>query len=164
MTRLPALPRAARIVAPLAGLSLLAAGCGGAATPTPAPGPATVSAHDTNLGKVLTDGKGRTLYLFEKDKPKESYCSGACAAIWPPFTTKAAPKAGSGVTASLLASTDRPDGTKQVTYHGHPLYYYVADNSKPGEMYGQDLKLFGDGWYVVSPKGEKVEKKKGGKS
>jgi len=120
MARLPALPRATRIVFPLAGLSLLAAGCGGAATPTPAPGPATVSAHDTSLGKVLTDGKGRSLYLFEKDKPKESYCTDACAAIWPPFTTKDAPKAGSGVTASLLASTDRPDGSKQVTYHGHP--------------------------------------------
>lgn len=112
----------------------------------------------TKLGKVLVDQKGRTLYLFQKDKGPKSTCSGACASVWPPLTTSGKPKAGSGVMASLLGTSRRADGKTQVTYNGHPLYLYVSD-AKPGDTKGENLDQFGAEWYVLSAKGDKVEPK-----
>lgn len=119
---------------------------------------ATVGTATTStLGRILVDNRGRTLYLFEKDKLGRSHCSGACATYWPPLLTRARPIAGSGVTQSLLGVTNRPDGTTQVTYGGHPLYRFVQD-TRPGQTSGQDLHFFGGGWYVVSRNGKKVER------
>ncbi len=126
-------------------------------------GAATVSVRSTGLGDVLVGSNGRTLYLFEKDKGSKSTCFGACAQQWPPLTSGGKPKAGSGVTASLLATTPRRGGKAQVTYNGHPVYYFVQD-SKAGDTKGQNLDAFGAEWYVLSAKGVKVERSSGGQN
>jgi len=117
----------------------------------------TVAIKSSGLGRILVDAKGRTLYLFEKDKGTTSSCYGACASGWPPYTTLAAPQAGSGAAASLLGTTTRTDGTTQVTYKGHPLYYFVGD-TKPGEVTGEGVNAFGAKWYVLAPSGNKIDK------
>lgn len=119
--------------------------------------PATLTVHSApSLGQVLVDGSGRTLYLFEADTSAKSTCNGPCALAWPPLLTSSAPHAGSAVMPSLLGTTTRQDGTLQVTYNGHPLYYFAGDTTS-GETKGQGLKAFGAEWYVVSPAGAKVE-------
>jgi len=123
----------------------------------PAAGGATVAVSSSKLGKILVDGSGRTLYLFEKDKGTTSSCYGACASGWPPYTTTGAPQAGSGASAALLGTTTRTDGKTEVTYHGHPLYYFAGD-TKPSDTTGEGLKAFGAEWYVLSAAGDKVEK------
>ena len=153
---------------PVVVIALIAAGCGSSkktsTTSTTASKPAstarttTVAAKKTDLGTILVDSSGRTLYLFEKDKGDNSSCSGACAAAWPPLTTSAKPTTGTGVTASLLGTTKRSDGKTEVTYNGHPLYTYVGDGA-PGQTSGEGLKQFGAEWYVLSPHGNKVETK-----
>ena len=95
-----------------------------------------------------------TVYLFEADKGSKSSCTGACAAAWPPVTGN--PKAGAGAMAGDLGTITRPDGTKQVTYKGHPLYLYAKDGDA-GDAYGEGLKQFGAGWYVLAPSGKKVD-------
>jgi predicted lipoprotein with Yx(FWY)xxD motif len=158
-------------LAALAAVGLLAAGCGssgsgsggmggyGSSGTAPAGGGAssvaTVSATSTSLGTILVDGSGRTLYVFEKDQPNQSACAGACAAAWPVDQSSGAPKAGSGVTASLLGTIKRGDNTTQVTYHRHPLYYYSGD-SQAGQQNGQGVDAFGAKWFVVDPAGGAV--------
>ena len=110
-----------------------------------------------DLGKVLVNGHGQTLYLFEKDKHGKSACSGACANQWPPTFTTGKPHAGAGVKASLLGTTKRSDGKTQVTYAGHPLYAYVGD-SRAGQANGEGSKAFGAEWYVMNAAGKKVDK------
>ena len=124
------------------------------ATPTK---PATVKTRSNKLGKILVDGRSRTLYLFEKDKHGKSACSGMCATNWPPLLTKGKPKAVSGVKSSLLGTTKRSDGTTQVTYNKHPLYTFIADKSKPGSTKGEGLDAFGAEWYVLGTNGKKIE-------
>jgi predicted lipoprotein with Yx(FWY)xxD motif len=116
----------------------------------------TVSTATSKLGRILVDGRGRTLYLFEKDARGHSACAGTCAAYWPPLLTKGAPTAGRSAKKTLLGITRRADGTTQVTYAGHPLYRFVQD-TKPGQTSGQDLHDFGAGWYVLGPAGAKLE-------
>ena len=116
---------------------------------------ATVSSAKTNLGKIIVNGRGRTLYLFEKDRRGQSACSGACAVYWPPLITHGKPKAKGAAKQSLLGTIKRADGSRQVTYAGHPLYRFVQD-TKAGQTKGQDTHFFGGGWYVVSPSGKKV--------
>jgi predicted lipoprotein with Yx(FWY)xxD motif len=128
---------------------------GGASTPTRAPASLTVRTV-TPLGQILVDGSGRTLYLFESDTNTASTCSGACAQGWPPFVTSGSPQAGSGVTPSLVSTLRRSDGALQVTYNGHPLYYFAGD-TKAGDTKGEGLNAFGAGWDVVSPAGDKIE-------
>jgi predicted lipoprotein with Yx(FWY)xxD motif len=115
-------------------------------------GLASVSGID---GKFLAGNQGRAMYLFEADKSSASTCTGACAATWPPVTAASMPMAGSGVEQSLLGTTKRADGTEQVTYNGHPLYYFAADAA--GMAKGQGYKDFGAGWYVVNAKGSKID-------
>ena len=105
---------------------------------------------------ALVDGKGRTLYLWEADKSGTSTCMGACAAAWPPVTVSGTPQAGSGVSHSLLGTAKRDDGTAQVTYNGHPLYYFAGDTG-PGMAKGQGSKAFGADWYVLNAKGSKID-------
>ena len=107
-------------------------------------------------GKFLADGQGRALYLFEADKGSTSTCTGACASAWPPVTASAMPMAGGGVSQSLLGTTKRADGTEQLTYNGHPLYYFSADTGS-GMAKGQGTKAFGADWYVLNAKGSKID-------
>ena len=111
------------------------------------------------LGQILTDGQGRTLYLFEKDSGPKSTCYGPCAGKWPPFTTSAKPKAGDGARASSLDTATRSNGTKQVVYDGHPLYYYAGDRGRSGNTKGEGLDAFGAECYALSKTGTKVEGK-----
>jgi predicted lipoprotein with Yx(FWY)xxD motif len=98
---------------------------------------------------VLTNGKGLTLYWFAPDTPVRSVCTGACAQYWPPLTGPAT--AGPGVTGRLGTIT-RPDGSKQATYDGHPLYTYIADTA-PGQARGNNLNLNGGVWHEVTVPG-----------
>jgi predicted lipoprotein with Yx(FWY)xxD motif len=115
---------------------------------------ARVTAKSSRFGKVLFDGRGYALYLFGADGRKRSTCYGACAKAWPPFFTKSKPVAGPGVRAGLLGTTRRRDGRLQVTYAGHPLYYYVDDGR--GEIKCQNVSEFGGLWLVVAPNGKAV--------
>jgi predicted lipoprotein with Yx(FWY)xxD motif len=118
-------------------------------------GGATVAVAKSALGPILVDSRGITLYDFPKDRGTTSSCYGACAALWPPLTTKGKPVAGRGVRASLLGTTKRKDGKLEVTYNGHPLYYFVSDR-KPGQTTGQGLNQFGAPWWVLSPAGKEI--------
>jgi predicted lipoprotein with Yx(FWY)xxD motif len=106
-----------------------------------------------DLGMVLIDSKGFTLYDFHKDKGTKSMCNGACAEAWPPLLTEGEPSVGNGAKESLLGTTTRDDGTTQVTYAGHPIYTFVGDK-KPGEATGNDVDAFGAEWYALMANGE----------
>jgi predicted lipoprotein with Yx(FWY)xxD motif len=140
------------VVVGVIGLAVVTAGCGGA-VPSSNGGPATLKLD----GHYLVDQRGQSVYLFEKDEEGESYCTGACAAVWPPLETSSAPRAGSGIQDGALGTIKRSDGDMQVTYHGHPLYYYAADASTPGKTKGEDIEQFGSGWYLVNTHGNPVE-------
>jgi predicted lipoprotein with Yx(FWY)xxD motif len=114
---------------------------------------ATVGAEDSDLGEIVVDAEGRTLYVFLADESTESTCYDECEEAWPPLTVDGEPVAGEGVDASLLATSERSDGSTQVTLDGHPLYYFGADET-PDDMNGQGV---GDVWYVVSPSGDAIE-------
>jgi predicted lipoprotein with Yx(FWY)xxD motif len=113
------------------------------------------------LGTYLTDGTGKTLYLFTIDTSTKSNCPAACAKFWPPLTTTGAPTAGTGATASMLTTIKRSDGSTQVVYNGHPLYYYAMDKAA-GQTTGQGLNVFGGLWWVVSPQGAAIHKSASG--
>jgi predicted lipoprotein with Yx(FWY)xxD motif len=126
---------------------------GGSAKTRPAVAPGSaISLRQTALGKTLVDANGRTLYLFEADKPNVSTLSAAGLAIWPPFTASAKPRATNGVNAARIGTITGAGGSRQVTYNGHPLYYYVGDHN-PGQTQGQGLNQFGALWYVLSANG-----------
>jgi predicted lipoprotein with Yx(FWY)xxD motif len=117
----------------------------------------TVKVHASRYGRILVDGQGRTLYLFTRDRGAKSRCYGACARAWPPFlaAADAAPRAAGGANPAKLGTTARRGGTTQVTYAGHPLYYYVNDR-KPGQILCQDVVEFGGTWLVVSRAGRAI--------
>jgi predicted lipoprotein with Yx(FWY)xxD motif len=117
----------------------------------PAEGDATVATAESDLGTILVDGEGRTLYLFMPDAQGASTCTDSCLATWPALAGPAT--AGSGVDQALLATVNRPDdGSAQVTYNGWPLYYFASD-AAPGDTNGQGV---GDIWYVVDPSGNAI--------
>ena len=113
---------------------------------------ASISVKQTALGPMLTDGSGRTLYLFAPDTRNMSTLSSAGRAIWPPFTAARRPAAGQGVQAGDIGRVSGATGSAQVTYNGHPLYYFVGDR-QPGQSTGQGLNEFGGRWYVLSSAG-----------
>jgi predicted lipoprotein with Yx(FWY)xxD motif len=117
---------------------------------------ASVGVSQSRLGRILVDGRGRALYLFEKDKRGQSSCNGACAIAWPPLIAYGTPRAKPGVKASWLGRTRRKDGRWQVTYRRHPLYTFVKDTKK-GQTNGEGVNAFGAQWDLVSPAGAKVE-------
>jgi predicted lipoprotein with Yx(FWY)xxD motif len=117
---------------------------------------ATVSTRHGKLGTFLVGTNGRTLYLFEKDKTSKSTCSGQCATYWPPLLTTGKPKAAGKAKASLLGTTKRSDGKLQVTYKGHPVYYFIQD-TKPGQTAGEGFNGFGAKWYAMAPSGKKID-------
>jgi predicted lipoprotein with Yx(FWY)xxD motif len=135
--------------------AVLAAGSAATTTRADSAQAVTITAHASRYGKILFDSRGRVLYLFARDRAGRSSCSGACAKAWPPFLTKGAPKAGPGVNAKLLGTTKRRDGTLQVTYAKHPLYYFKED-TKPGQIKCQNVSNFGGLWLVVAPSGKAV--------
>ena len=136
---------------------VLAAICGSLtfafAQDTAAPGTTLEVAQTEALGDFLVDADGMTLYLFTKDTENTSTCYDDCASAWPPFLTDGEAAVGEGLDASLLGTTERTDGTVQVTYNGWPLYHWAKDEA-PGDTTGQDI---GEVWYVVSPAGEAVQ-------
>lgn len=107
---------------------------------------------DTDLGTIVVDPEGMTLYAFANDADGESTCYDACAATWPPLGDEGQ-IAGAGIDEALLGTTARDDGTTQITYNGWPLYYYVSDE-EPGDVQGQGV---GDVWFVIDPAGEMIE-------
>ncbi len=160
-SRLIAFLAGAPVVA-LTALSIAACGGGGSgasastAPPKTASGrPATVGVANSDLGKILVDSQGRTLYLFQKDSGTQSACTGACASAWPPLRAQGKPTVGSGANASIVATSPRSDGKPQVVYNGHPLYRYQGDQ-KPGDTNGQGLTAFGGGWFALSSAGSQV--------
>jgi predicted lipoprotein with Yx(FWY)xxD motif len=152
------------VVVPLIAVAISACGSGGSgntgstttATPKTADGQAaTIGVANSDLGKILVDAQGRTLYLFKKDSGTKSACFGACASAWPPLRDAGKPTVADGAKASMVATTARSDGHPEVTYNGHPLYLFTGD-SKPGDTNGQGVNAFGGGWFALSPAGDQV--------
>jgi predicted lipoprotein with Yx(FWY)xxD motif len=147
----------------LAALAIGACGGGGSqATPvapkTTSGRPATVGLErDGNLGKVLVDSRGRTVYLFRRDSGGRSACAAACAAAWPPLRANGKPLAGPGLTAAKLTTMARSDGRPQLLYNGHPLYRFTGDRQR-GDTNGQGLTAFGAAWFAVSGAGDVVSR------
>lgn len=172
--RTHAIPAAVRLGMPLAATAMVVAACGstGSSGSTGATGSGgkttTTSSSSSGMhlasmvktahgshGSYLVDGSGHALYLFAKDKGGKSSCDSSCASFWPPAEVHGKPKAGSGVQAAALGTATRSGGAMQVTYHGHPLYYYAQD-SKPGDTLGQGQTTFGGLWTLVSPAGTSI--------
>jgi predicted lipoprotein with Yx(FWY)xxD motif len=149
-------------IAGVAAAALLLAACGSAAdtgtTARPAgpSGGVKIGTSNGAAGTYLTDGSGRALYLWVADHGMRSSCTGACAQAWPPLTAKGTPAAGGGVTAGDLSTVARAGGGTQVTYKGHPLYYYAGD-SGPGTTTGEGSDDFGAKWWLVAPTGAAVK-------
>lgn len=118
-------------------------------------GPAEIMVAESDLGPILVDAEGMTLYLFTQDTPGTSVCEDDCLAAWPPLEGE--PQAGDGVDESLLGSIERSDGTVQATYNDWPLYYFAQD-AAPGDLNGQAVN---EVWWVVSPEGEAVMESEG---
>jgi predicted lipoprotein with Yx(FWY)xxD motif len=115
-----------------------------------------VRVRRTAYGRALTDRRGFALYLFTSDRSTVSTCYGACATAWPPYIVRRRPTAAPGADAALLGVTRRRDGRLQLTYAGHPLYYYVGDR-QPGVVLCQAVTEYGGGWYVVAPSGTAIQ-------
>jgi predicted lipoprotein with Yx(FWY)xxD motif len=153
-TRL-SLPIVAVIVA--AAIAVIVSAAGGStkkAQPTVAANSA-LSVAQTSVGKALADANGRTLYLFAGDKPNVSTLSAAGQVYWPPFTSTTTPLATGGAVAGEIGAVTGPSSTRQLTYNGHPLYYFVGDH-KPGQAAGQGLNQFGARWYALSTAGAAI--------
>jgi predicted lipoprotein with Yx(FWY)xxD motif len=144
--------------------ALVVAGCGGssssststASETSASSGGGTVSAAEiSGLGTVLVNSEGMTVYMFAKDQGTTSSCYGSCEQGWPPVLAEGKPTAGEGAMSSQLGTTERKDGTMQVTYAGHPLYTFVEDKA-PGEATGNESTAFGGKWSVMDEAGEAV--------
>jgi predicted lipoprotein with Yx(FWY)xxD motif len=149
-----------------AGLSALAVVLGLTAGHSDAKRPAASSSpsstvvttrSDTGLGQILVDAQGRTLYLFAKDTGPTSTCQGSCASYWPPVPVPVSgvPHAAGGATSTSLGVIARSGGSRQLSYAGHPLYYFVGD-SKAGQTRGQGLDQFGAKWFALNAAGAAV--------
>jgi predicted lipoprotein with Yx(FWY)xxD motif len=169
--RMAPVARLATGVGGAAAVAVLAAACasGGGSSSSPAAtgggassagasggsGSTVITTASSSGGAFLVDGSGRAVYLWVKDTGNTSTCSGACASAWPPVTATGSVTAAGSASASDLGTSTRPDGTKQVTYNGHPLYYYAGD-SGAGMASGQGSDSFGAKWWLVSPSGSDV--------
>ncbi len=160
------LPLPVKLGAPVAAALMVAAcssgssstgtstGAAGGASPA-ASGATVIKTQSGSAGAFLTDGAGRTVYLWMKDSKDQSACSGACLGAWPPVTVQGSLTASGGANASDLGTITRSDGTKQATYDGHPLYYYAGD-AGAGQANGQNSDQFGAKWFVVAPTGSSI--------
>jgi predicted lipoprotein with Yx(FWY)xxD motif len=166
------MPVPVKLGIPLASALLAAACSSSAAASSPSSAPASsapaagssasasttgtvITTHAGSAGAFLTDGSGRAVYLWAKDGMNMSACSGACAAAWPPVPATGKLTATGGAKASDLGTITRSDGTKQATYDGHPLYYFVGD-SAAGQTNGQGSDNFGAKWWLVATSGAKI--------
>lgn len=168
--------RLVRISVPL-GAALLAAACGSsgstsgaaAAGATPAKsaaassGGTVITVRSGSAGSYLASGSGRAVYLFTKDSKDSSACTGTCAGVWPPVTASSGVSASGGAVSADLGTISRSGGTKQVTYDGHPLYYYSGDTAA-GQVSGQGISAFGGRWWLVAPSGAAITSKAGSSS
>src|ERR1700751_5681556 len=162
----PRSPATVKLGVPLAAALLGAAACassassssssaasGASASPAgPSASATVIETHTGSSGTFLVNGSGRTVYMFAKDPSNQSACSGACASAWAPVTTTGAATASGDAKASELGTITRSDGTKQVTYDGHALYYFAGDSSA-GQTNGQGVDGFGAKWWLVAPSG-----------
>ena len=125
------------------------------ASPSPSSAPAAtgiaITTAGSDFGTMLFDQPGQAIYLFEKETAGLPECYGDCAAAWPPVLTTGAPQAAGETRADLLGTVPRDDGSTQVTYAGHPLYYYAHEG--PGQVLCHDVVEFGGRWLVVTPGG-----------
>jgi predicted lipoprotein with Yx(FWY)xxD motif len=154
-------------VAAVVGVALVVAACGSSSSSTSSPAANSAPSSNSSAsgiaistakgtgGMYLTGASGHAVYLWVADTGDRSSCSGACAKYWPPVVTKAAPVASGGVQASDLGTITRSNGSKQVTYNGHPLYYFVGDKSS-GTWHGQGSNGFGAKWWLVAPSGSAI--------
>jgi predicted lipoprotein with Yx(FWY)xxD motif len=141
-------------------LALLASGCGGStysksSSSKPAASSATVSTKTSDVGTILAGAGGKTLYLFEADKNGKPTCSGDCAAAWPPALAAGDTTVAGEADQSKVGTVA---GTKQITYAGHPLYYYAKDTDAE-DVYGNGIDSFGAEWYALTPAGANAEEK-----
>ena len=160
-----------RLAMAIAAVGMLAAACGGssggskaqvasnsAASSAPSSAGAapkvSIETHKGPAGTYLTDAAGKSLYLFALDSNGQSKCSGSCAMHWPPLLGSAAQSSG-GANDAQLSTVKRSDGTTQITYAGHPLYYYAGDSSA-GDTNGQGLNMDGGQWWLVAPNGKPI--------
>jgi predicted lipoprotein with Yx(FWY)xxD motif len=127
-------------------------GSGGGSSSSSSSSAVTVKTASSPLGTILVDQDGKTLYLFEADSMNKSNCSGGCLALWPAVMANGKATAGSGVSAGMIGTAT---GSSQVTYGGHPLYWFSGDTAA-GDTNGEGLTDFGGAWYVVSPAGTAV--------
>jgi predicted lipoprotein with Yx(FWY)xxD motif len=157
----------------LATVAVMLAGCGTAETSPAATPSASVAASPTTsasssppvkpqlstansrYGRIIVDGSGRTLYLFDAEGDRTPKCYDACAASWPPQLATTASTSDPRLIQSMIGVSARRDGSRQLSYNGHPLYYYVGDRS-PGQILCQAVFEFGGGWYVIDPGGNKI--------
>jgi predicted lipoprotein with Yx(FWY)xxD motif len=162
------MPGPARLGVPLAVALIAAAACSSSASSsssTPQSSGTSASAAgssgtviataNSSGGAFLTNSSGRAIYLFLADSTNKSNCSGACASTWPPVTTTGTPTASGSAQSSNLGTITRSDGTKQVTYDGHPLYYFAGDTGA-GTDKGQGIDGFGAKWWLVAPSGSSI--------
>jgi predicted lipoprotein with Yx(FWY)xxD motif len=132
---------------------LVLSGCGGRTGPPLEARPNLgITADESDYGTMLFDERGQAIYLFDKETSDAPECYGDCAAAWPPVLTEGPPEADGEVDGGLLGTTEREDGSLQVTYNGHPLYFYADED--PGEVLCHDVDDFGGTWLVVTPAGE----------
>jgi predicted lipoprotein with Yx(FWY)xxD motif len=131
-------------------------GGGSSSVPAGSGSASVVSTRTTSLGTFLVDGQGRALYLWNADHGSKSTCTGACAQAWPPLTTTATPKVGGAVKSSLLGTAMRADGSREVTYAGHPLYTFTGDMAA-GQTTGEGSVAFGAPWWVVTTGGTALQ-------
>lgn len=160
MTRIRSSFLASAAALPVVALAVSACGGGSSATAA-APLPKTngqtptIGVGKTSLGNILINSQGRTVYLFKADSGTKSACNGACAAAWPPLQVTGKPVASRGAKASLVGTTTRSNGSKQVTYNGHPVYLFARDQ-QPGQTNGQGVTAFGAAWFALTPSGTQV--------
>jgi predicted lipoprotein with Yx(FWY)xxD motif len=122
----------------------------------PAPSPQVgLSVANSRYGKIIVDGSGRTLYLFDLEQGPKPLCDGACAAAWPPLLAAGAMASAAELDQALITTAARKDGASQIVYNGHPLYYYAGDRAA-GEIKCQAVVEFGGGWYVIDTRGNKI--------
>jgi predicted lipoprotein with Yx(FWY)xxD motif len=154
-TRFPLVAAVAVVVAAAVAVIVATSGASPAKPQSTVAAATAISVKQTSLGATLVDANGRTLYLFQGDRPNVSTLSAAGQAIWPPFTATTTPRALNSTIAARIGTIAQAGGASQVTYNGHPLYYYVGDRS-PGQTSGQGLNQFGALWYVLGPAGNAV--------
>jgi predicted lipoprotein with Yx(FWY)xxD motif len=146
------------VLGTIAGAAVLVAGAyAGTAAKERAPKGALVALRKTTLGSILVDAKGRTLYIFEKDRTGMSACDTSCVKFWLPLVSRTTPRAGKGVQKAMLGVTRPHNGGRQVTYAGHPLYTFVGDKTS-GDTSGEGLTNFGAEWYALAANGRAVER------